>query len=141
NAKGGVSYTLAGHTLFGNAGYYSRQPYQNTIFMNYANDINPYAFNEEILGLELGYNFTSNSFDASLNAYRTTWDNRVTGSSYFIDAKGIADNKFDTSLIQPGDLVYQSNYGLKQNHKGLELDLAARLFSGFTLKGFASVGD
>ena len=141
NAKGGLSYTLAGHTLFGNAGYYSRQPYQNNIFMNYANDINPYAFNEEILGLELGYKFTSNFFDASLNAYRTTWDNRVTGSSYFIDAKGIADNKFDTSLIQPGDLVYQSNYGVKQNHKGLELDLAARLFSGFTLKGFASVGD
>lgn len=47
NAKGGLSYTLGGHTLFGNAGYYSRQPYQNNIFMNYKNDVNPYAVNEK----------------------------------------------------------------------------------------------
>lgn len=138
NVKGGLSYTLAGHTLFGNAGYYSRQPYQNNIFMNYANDVNPYAFNEEILGLELGYKFASRYFDANVNAYRTTWDNRVTSSSFIASAKDVA--KYDPNLISEGELIYQTNYGVKQDHQGLELDLAARLFSGFTLKGFASVG-
>src|SRR5690606_22053353 len=141
NAKGGLSYTLAGHTLFGNAGYYSRQPYQNNIFMNYANDVNPYAFNEEILGLELGYKFASTYFDINLNAYRTSWANRVTGSSYIAAQKDITDNNYDPNLIAVGDLIYQTNYGVKQDHQGLELDFAARLFTGFTLKGFASVGD
>lgn len=139
NAKGGLSYTLAGHTIFGNAGYYSRQPYQNNIFMNYANDINPFAYNEKILGLELGYKFTSKYFDANLNAYRTTWENRVTSSSFIASDKDVA--KYDPNLIAIGELIYQTNYGVKQDHKGLELDFAARPFKGFTLKGFASVGD
>ena len=139
NVKGGLSYTLGGHTLFGNAGYYSRQPYQNNIFMNFANDINPFAFNEEILGLEAGYKFNSKYFDLNLNAYRTTWANRVTGSSYLASDKDV--EKYDKNLIAVGDLIYQTNYGVKQDHKGLELDFAARVYTGLTLKGFASVGD
>lgn len=141
NAKGGLSYTLAGHTLFGNAGYYSRQPYQNNIFMNFANDVNPYAFNEEILGLEAGYKFASRYFDVNLNAYRTTWDNRVTSSTFIATEKVITDNKYDPNLIAVGDLIYQTNYGVKQDHQGLELDFAARVFTDLTLKAFASVGE
>lgn len=140
NVKGGLSYTFNDqHTFFGNAGYYSRQPYQNNIFMNYANDVNPYAFNEEILGLEAGYRFKSQYFDLNLNAYKTTWDNRVTGSSYFASQADV--DKYGEDKIQLDKLIYQSNYGVKQNHRGLELDFAARIFSGFTLKGFGSIGD
>ena len=143
NTKGGLSYTLDGHTLFGNAGYYSRQPYQNNIFMSYTNDVNPFADNEKILGLELGYKFTSRYFDANVNAYRTTWENRVTSSTSTASQKEVDtyNPTNDPTLLAVGDLYYQSNYGVKQNHKGLELDFAARPFKGFTVKGFASVGD
>lgn len=142
NVKGGLSYTLENHTLFGNAGFYSRQPYQNNIFMNYKNDVNPYAKNEEILGLELGYKFASEYIDVNLNAYRTTWANRVTGSSYTATQKDV--DKYNPNnqdgLLAVGELIYQSNYGVKQDHQGLELDFIARPFRGFDLKGFASIG-
>lgn len=143
NAKGGVSYTLDQHTLFGNAGIYSRQPYQNNIFMNYRNDINTNAENEEIIGLELGYKFASEYFDLNLNAYRTTWDNRVTGSSSRATADDVKkyNPTNDPAILAENDYLYFSNYGVKQVHQGLELDFVVRPFKGFRLKGFGSLGD
>ncbi|MFD1770270.1 TonB-dependent receptor [Sphingobacterium suaedae] len=143
NVKGGVSYSLDNHTFFGNAGYYSRQPYQNNIFMNYRNDVNQFAENEKILGLELGYRFTSEYIDVNVNAYKTTWDNRVTGSSRNASADDIAtyNPTNDPNLLVEGDYLYFSNYGVKQDHKGLELDFVSRPFSGFQFTGFASIGD
>ncbi len=143
NAKGGISYTKDHHTIFGNAGYYSRQPYQNNIFMNYANDVNPYAKNEEIIGLELGYKFTSEYIDLNFNAYKTTWDNRVTGTSRNANAEDVTlyNPTNDPSLLVEGDYLYFSNYGVKQNHQGLELDFVSRPFPGFKFTGFASIGD
>ncbi len=143
NTKGGLSYTMGNHSLFGNAGFYSRQPYQNNIFMNYKNDINQYAKNEEILGLELGYKFASEYFDANINAYKTTWANRVTGSSRNASAKDVTkyNPTNDPLLLVEGEYLYFSNYGVKQDHQGLELDLAVRPFRNLEFKGFASVGD
>ncbi len=139
NVKGGASYTLAGHTIFGNAGYYSRQPYQNNIFMNYKNDVNPFAVNEEILGLELGYKYSSRYVDVALNAYKTTWANRVTGSSFIATQKEV--DKYGADKVQIDDIIYNTNYGVKQDHQGLELEFLTRPFSFLQLKGFASVGD
>ncbi|MCS4226743.1 TonB-dependent Receptor Plug Domain protein [compost metagenome] len=143
NTKGGVSYTLGKHSLFANAGYYSRQPYQNNIFMNYANDINENADNEKILGLEAGYKFASQFLDVNVNVYRTTWENRVTGSSRLATDKDVAkyNPQNDPSVLLAGQYIYTSNYGVKQDHKGAELDIAARPFHGLTLTGFASIGD
>lgn len=143
NAKGGVSYTIEQHTLFGNAGIYSRQPYQNNIFMNYRNDINQNAKNEEIIGLELGYKFASEYVDVNLNAYRTTWDHRVTGSSSRATADDVKkyNPTNDPSILAVEDYLYFSNYGVKQVHQGLELDFVVRPFKGFRLKGFGSLGD
>lgn len=139
NIKGGASYTLAGHTLFGNAGYYSRQPYQNNIFMNYKNDVNPFAINEEILGLELGYKYNSQYVDVSVNAYRTTWENRVTSSSFIATQKEV--DKYGADKVAVGEIIYNTNYGVKQDHQGLELEFLTRPFSFLHVKGFASVGD
>ena len=146
NTKGGLSYTLGGHTLFGNAGYYSRQPYQNNIFMNYKNDVNPYAKNEEIVGLELGYKYASRFLDVSVNAYKTTWAHRVTGSSYVagqkdVDKYGKNPDGTLNGKVEIGEIIYNTNYGVKQDHKGLELEFLARPFSFLHIKGFASVGD
>ena len=143
NTKGGVSYTIGQHTIFGNAGYYSRQPYQNNIFMNYANDINENAVNEKILGLEAGYKFASTYLDVNVNVYRTTWENRVTGSSRLATDKDVAkyNPTNDPAILLAGQYIYTTNYGVKQDHKGAELDVAARPFQGLTLTGFASIGD
>lgn len=144
NLKGGLSYNFENkHFIFGNAGVYSRQPYQNNIFMNYKNDINDNAVNEDIIGLELGYKFTSRYVDVNVNAYKTTWDNRVTGSSKLANADDVAkyNPTNDPSILNVGEYIYTSNYGTKQDHKGIEVDVVARPFYGFEVKGFASVGD
>ena len=144
NVKGGLSYNFDNkHFVFGNAGVYSRQPYQNNIFMNYKNDVNQYAVNEDIVGLELGYKFTSKYVDVNVNAYRTTWDNRVTGNSKMADQEAVTkyNPTNDPTILNVGEYIYTSNYGTKQNHKGLELDVVARPFYGLEIKGFASVGD
>ena len=139
NVKGGASYTLGGHTLFANAGYYSRQPYQNNIFMNNRNDINENAVNEEILGLEAGYKFASKYIDVAVNAYRTTWANRVTGSSTIATAAD--EQKYGSDKVLAGEFLYSTNYGVKQDHKGLELEFITKPFSFLQIKGFGSIGD
>lgn len=144
NIKGGMSYNFENkHFIFANAGVYSRQPYQNNIFMNYKNDINPYAVNEDIVGLELGYKFASRYLDININAYRTTWDNRVTGNSKMATAEDVAkyNPTNDPNILNEGEYIYTSNYGTKQDHMGLELDFVARPAYALEIRGFASVGD
>lgn len=144
NVKGGVSYNIDNkHVFFGNAGMYSRQPYHDNIYMNFKNDVNPFTKNEDIVGLELGYKFVSQYVQVNVNAYKTTWANRVESSSNFADADDVADintpsNQFP---IAQGDLLYVINRGVKQNHQGIELDIQAKPFYNLDVKGFASVGD
>ena len=136
NIKGGASYRISeNHQIFANAGYYSRQPYQNNIFMNYKNDVNPFAKNEEILGLEAGYKFKARNFWANLNAYYTTWENRITSSSQFIEETG--NPNFPGYENQ---YIYTVNRGVKQEHKGLELEVSYKPMRNLTLTGFGSVG-
>ncbi|MBA5792065.1 TonB-dependent receptor [Flavobacterium sp. xlx-214] len=144
NVKAGASYNFENkHFVFANVGVYSRQPYQNNIFMNYRNDINENAENEDIVGLELGYKFTSQFVDVNVNAYQTTWDNRVTGSSRRATADDVKkyNPTNDPSKVQEGQDIYTSNYGTKQNHKGIEIDVVARPLYNLEVKGFASIGD
>ncbi len=138
NLKGGLSFTIAeDHKFFANAGYYSRQPYHNNLFMNNKNDVNTSAKNEKILGLELGYKFKSRNFWANVNAYYTTWENRVTGSSLLITT----DNNNLYPTVTPGTYVNFVNQGVKQEHKGLELEMGYKPIRTLELKGYASLGD
>ena len=70
-------------------------------------NITPLAKNERILGIELGYQYSSPIFNANLNLYRTSWKDRVTASSSTDPATGL--------------LTYTSNSGVGQLHKGVEL--------------------
>ncbi|WP_334124082.1 TonB-dependent receptor [Empedobacter brevis] len=138
NLKGGASYTIAdNHKVFANAGYYSRQPFHDNLFMNFKNDVNRNAENEKILGLEAGYKFKSRNFWANFNAYYTTWENRVTGSSTQIDSNNQA--QYPTAPL--GSYVYFVNQGVKQVHKGLELEMSYKPLRTLELKGYASLGD
>lgn len=128
NIKGGLSYRIENnHAIYANAGHYSRQPFHDNIYLNYGNDVNPLTENEKILGLELGYSYTSRMFSGNLNLYRTSWKDRVTGSSR---TDGTGDN-----------LLFEQNSGVHQLHSGVELDFIFRPLDNLDIKGFASFGD
>ena len=127
NVKAGANYNLNdNHSIFFNAGYYSRQPYHENIYLNFTNRVNPFTENEKILGLEVGYKLRSQFIDANINAYRTNWKDRVQTVSYTDDA---------------GDLFYDVNNGVEQLHTGVELDFVAKPLSNLNITGFASFGN
>ncbi|OXB01042.1 TonB-dependent receptor [Flavobacterium oncorhynchi] len=138
NVKGGTSYKIAEqHTIYANAGYYSRQPYHDNIYLNFTNAVNPLTKNEKIFGLEAGYTFASKIVTASVNAYRTSWKDRVTTTSTTATAADVA--KYPS--LQLGDLIYKTNEGVEQVHTGVELDFVAKPTHNLNLTGFLSVGD
>lgn len=126
NIKGGAAYLLnEDNKIYVNAGYYSRQPYHDNIYLNFTNFVNPLTENEKILGLEAGYGFKSQFFTANLNLYRTSWKDRVVTSSRVVN-----------DVVQ-----FTTNQGVEQIHSGIELDFVARPFSQLRVNGFASVGN
>lgn len=139
NLKAGGSYTIDNkHSFYVNSGLYSRQPYHDNIYLNFTNEVNPLTSNEKIFGLEAGYTFKSKIFSASLNAYRTSWEDRVVSSSRVVTATA---ETVGTTVLSQGDLVYKSNLGVQQLHTGLELDFVLKPISKLDVNGFASVGN
>jgi hypothetical protein len=128
NAKTGVAWDLgADGTIFFNAGYYSRQPYHDNIYLNFTNQVNPLTSNETIVGLEAGYSYSSPNFSTNVNVYRTSWADRVV-----------------TSFNVQNDVVtFTTNEGVEQLHQGIEVDFRAKPQPDvpYTLTGFVSIGD
>lgn len=138
NVKAGGSLRVNEQNAFYvNTGYYSRQPYHDNIYLNYSNQLNPLTENEKILGLEAGYSFTSKFFTANLNAYRTSWKDRVVSSSRVT----VADEIYGDIVVVQGNEIFKTNEGVEQLHMGLELDFVAKLLSTLDLRGFVSSGN
>ncbi|SEH60009.1 Outer membrane receptor proteins, mostly Fe transport [Paenimyroides aquimaris] len=136
NIKGGLSYNIDNkHTFFGNAGVYSRQPYHDNIYLSFGNAVNPFTKNEDIVGLELGYKFVSEFVAVNVNAYKTTWANRVESS---VETVSSTDPDYPHLA---GQQLFTVNRGVKQDHKGIELDIQAKPLYNLEVKGFASIGD
>ena len=73
NIKGGVNYNInEQHNVYANIGYYSKQPFFNSVYPNNLNYLNPSLTNEKIFGVEAGYGFKSRVFSGNLNLYHTT---------------------------------------------------------------------
>ena len=128
NAKAGVGFGVGENgQAYVNAGYYSRAPYFDNIYLNYTNRVNPSTSNETILGLEAGYLFEVDNLSLRLDVYRTDWSDRVTASSY----------------ISNDELFYEVSEGVSQLHQGVELSFSAKPQEDvpYTLKGFLSMGD
>ena len=128
NAKAGAGWDLgADGKVFVNAGYYSRQPYHDNIYLNYTNQVNPLTSNETVIGLEAGYSYSSPNFSTNVNLYRTSWADRVVTS-------------FN---VQDDVVTFTTNEGVEQLHQGIEVDFRAKPQPDmpYTLKGFVSVGD
>ncbi|MQP51666.1 MULTISPECIES: TonB-dependent receptor domain-containing protein [unclassified Flavobacterium] len=138
NVKAGGAYNFAEkHAVYANAGYYSRQPYHDNIYLNFTNQVNPLTENEKVLGLEAGYTFKSKIFSGSLNAYRTTWEDRVVTTSTVQAADGV----IGSTPVLAGDVIFTSNQGVKQVHSGIELDFVLKPMNKLDIKGFASFGN
>ena len=127
NAKAGAAWNAWGGKVFVNAGYYSRQPYHDNIYLNYTNQINPLTTNETIIGLEAGYTYSSPNFSSNVNLYRTSWADRVVTS-------------FN---VQDDVVIFTTNEGVEQLHQGVEWDFRWKPQPDmpYNLTGFLSVGD
>ncbi|MEZ4840150.1 MAG: carboxypeptidase-like regulatory domain-containing protein [Flavobacteriaceae bacterium] len=123
NIKAGLNYNISEqHNIFANAGHYSRQPYQDNMFLNFRNNVNPLLTNEKITGFEAGYGFRGNMLAMNLNVYHTTWADRVVSGS-----------------LSSGEGFYQFQ-GVTQAHQGVEFDFTFKPVEGLQFKGYASVG-
>ncbi len=133
NIKGGANYNIdENHNVFANAGFYSRQPFHDNLFMNYTNALNPLTENEEITGLEVGYGYTSSLIDVNLNGYYTKWGNRAQTNTTRLDLVG--NDGIDEEYFA---LFNQ----IEQTHYGVELDFLMKPTMDLTINGFASIGN
>jgi len=129
NVKGGLNWNIDEHNnVFANAGYYSRQPNFDAVYLNFGNNLNPNLKNEKVFGSEIGYGYRSGNYRVNLNLYRTEWKDRFISSS----------NTFFSGT--PNEVRGVANlYGVKEVHSGVELESSAR-FGKFTAKLMGSVG-
>ncbi|SFT12397.1 TonB-dependent Receptor Plug Domain [Zhouia amylolytica] len=128
NVKGGLNYNInEQHNVFANAGYYSKQPLFDGVFIDYnSNTVNEDAVNEKVFGLELGYGFRSSRFRANVNLYRTSWKDRFLSEGVTVSGD------------QDGSANFQ---GLEQIHSGVEVDFTYIPHSIFNVYGMVSVGN
>ncbi|WP_300567411.1 TonB-dependent receptor [Flavobacterium sp.] len=127
DVKAGVNYNINDqHNVFVNGGIYSKQPFFNAVFPNNASLVNEDLTNEKIQAVEIGYGFRSGIFNANLNAYFTTWNDRFTTLS-------------DNAPTNVGGFYTFS--GVNETHKGVELDVTAKVFTKLKLNGMVSIGD
>ena len=129
NIKAGANYNInEKHNVFVNAGYYSRQPFFDDLFLNYRNDVNEYVGNEGVFSVEAGYGFRSQYLDLDLNAYYTKWSDRQIRQGGDFDGDG---NRDDVALFE----------NVTEVHSGVELEFTAKPVRNLTIRGFASIGN
>ena len=127
NIKGGANFNLnEKHNVFFNAGYYSKQPLFDAVFLNFENTVNPDLTNEKILGLEAGYGMNLGDFRAKFNVYRTSWSDRFVS----------------VSIETPqGDEGNANINGVEQVHTGIEIEADYMASSVVQFRGMMSLGN
>ncbi len=130
NIKGGINYNInKKHNVFGNAGYYSKQPNFNAVYIGGNSDPNKVRENlknETIIGVELGYAFRSASAGFNLNLYRTEWNDRFQRSGNF---------------TLNNVLTYTDFNGVNELHQGVELESYYKPIDNLKLLAMFSIGD
>lgn len=131
NIKGGINWNINEmHNVYANAGYYSKQPLFDAVYIDYGNNLNPDLQNEQVIGTEIGYGFRSSFLSANLNLYRTSWADRFESVSAVFNA--------DTSTEIRGNA---NLYGITQVHTGIEFDFTARVSNKVNFRGMMSIGN
>jgi iron complex outermembrane receptor protein len=128
-AKGGLNYNLdAQNNVYANIGYIQRAPLVGSMFLNKDNTVNTNAIPEKLFDTELGYGFTSATFSADVNLYRSLYLDR---SKVVTSGTANPDGTFNTINIS----------GLNEVHQGVEVSAKYRPIKDVVLGGMLSVGD
>ncbi len=145
--KGGLAYELDDkHSVFANAGLFSRQPFLDNVFANiqYSNElVSPEVENEEIIGFEGGYRFKNNNFRFNLDVYNTEWGNRFIATNGPVQpgADGIVDGENGQSSSDDEFSTYRLT-DVTQVHRGVEWDLEYRPDSRtWSVRHYGSLGN
>ncbi|AZA81673.1 TonB-dependent receptor [Chryseobacterium lactis] len=132
NIKGGANYNInEQHNVFANLGFYSKQPFLNSVYPSNQQFINPYLTNEKISSAEIGYGFRSAKFTANVNVYRTQWKDRwlrKTSQTF-----QLADGSTTTG--------YSEINGITEVHQGVEFDGVYKPNRFIEVQGMFSWGD
>ncbi|MDQ0591947.1 iron complex outermembrane receptor protein [Chryseobacterium ginsenosidimutans] len=132
NIKGGANYNInEQNNVFANIGYYSKQPFLNTVYPNNQQLINQSLTNEKIFSAEIGYGFRSAKFSANVNLYRTQWKDRwlrKTNQTFTLP-----DNTTTTG--------YAEINGITEIHQGIEFDGTYKPTNFLEFNGMLSWGD
>ncbi|HSP12276.1 MAG TPA: TonB-dependent receptor [Salegentibacter sp.] len=141
NLKTGAAYNLNdNHSVFVNAGLYSRQPFLDNIFAETAVLASPAVENEEITGIEAGYKLTEGNFRLNVNLYRTEWANRFVANGNVIAVYEGQDEENNPILGEEIDISREQT-DVTQIHKGIEIDGQYRLSNKLRLGAYVSIGD
>jgi len=126
NIKGGLNINVDdNNNIFFNAGYYSKQPTFNAVYINFGNNLNPDVQNEKVFAQEIGYGFRNEKLSLHINAYNTSWKNRwISKGRLGPDQDGVANFR-----------------DVEEVHSGVEMDFKYRPSDAFTLNGMVSVGN
>ena len=136
NIKGGANYNInANHNVFGNIGFYSKQPFMNAVYPSNQQVVNPNLTNEKIFSAELGYGYRSAKLNANVNIYRTEWKDRWMRKTQDFD---VLDPTTGVNTVVNG---YAEISGITQVHMGVEVDATYKPTSYLEFQGMLSYGD
>jgi outer membrane receptor for Fe3+-dicitrate len=129
DVKSGVSYKLGKFgSVYGNVGFYSREPYYKFVYVNYSNTVANNLVNEKITSAEAGYTYESGKVTARFNLYYTLWKDKSLLTRENIQ---LADSTLTRSLVR----------GLNALHQGIEAEIRYRVFQSLTLGATVSLGN
>lgn len=138
NVKGGANYNINDyHNVFANIGYYSKQPFLNTVYPNNQQLLNPNLTNEKIFSAEIGYGFRSPKLSANVNLYRTEWKDRWLRRSNVQFQVPNASSPTGTTIVNG----YTEINGITQLHMGVEFDAVYKPFPFLDINAMFSLGD
>ncbi len=143
NIKAGLNYNIdEQNNVFVNAGYYSKQPLFDAVYINFRNELNDDYRNEKVLGFEAGYGFRSEQFRGNINIYRTSWKDRfiTVDKTFDTDGDGLGDDNADGD--DSDDIQGTANIsGVEQIHMGVELEASYKPTDFLTFNAMFSLGD
>lgn len=128
SVKGGVLLKAArGHSIYANAGWYSRLPYSNVWFSSGNNEVTRDVRNERNTLGELGWRWVWGSGNMELTGYAAYWKN-----------KSLMSGKY--KQLDADEARYMVT-GLDALHCGVELSVFQKVGKWLEFNAFASIGD
>lgn len=128
--KGGLSYSISGHRIYANAGYFNDAPYftQSFVSPRTRNSIVPNLVSQKTFSADVNYAFSKNGYDLRVTAYYAVINDQTDMMSFYDDSQ----NSYTNFAMS----------GIDQRHMGIELGFELPLpVTGLFVQGAANIGD